>query len=126
MNIDDLTIREAKEIAKIFSGSTALSILDDAIGQYAIVRTRNEGLNAGKLLAADETGCVIEDARRLWRSKPADSNLSWYEGVAVSGLHESSKVSGAVSRKYIIEDYSITICSKAAERSIRKAVSNES
>src|SRR5690606_28779292 len=61
------------------------------IGKHVIVRSRNEGINFGKLEAADETGCVITDARRIWYHKPADSKMAWYEGVALSGLHRSSK-----------------------------------
>ena len=102
------------------------SIFKTAIGKYVIVRSRNEGVNAGKLLAADETGCVLKNARRLWYSKPADSKQAWYEGVANSGLHADSKISPAVARKYIVEDYSITECSQAATKSIKEAPSHES
>lgn len=121
-NLNDMTIGEVTKIASLFSGNEkpkTPSILSDAIGKYCIVRTRNEGINAGKVIAADETGVVIEDARRIYYHKPKDSSLSWYEGVAVSGLHPDSKVSGAVSRKYIIEQYSLTICTEESEKSIR-------
>ncbi len=102
------------------------SIYKAAIGKYVIVRSRNEGVNAGKLVAADETGCVLKNARRLWYSKPADSKQAWYEGVANSGLHVDSKVSPAVKRKYIIEDYSITECTDTAKSSIVEAASHAS
>lgn len=90
------------------------------IGKHVIVRSRNEGINFGKLEAADETGCVITDARRIWYHKPADSKMAWYEGVALSGLHRSSKVSAPVARKVIVEDYSLTECSDEAVASIQK------
>jgi len=90
------------------------------IGKHVIVRSRNEGINFGKLEAADETGCVITDARRIWYHKPADSKMAWYEGVALSGLHRSSKVSAPVARKVIVEDYSLTECSDEAVASIHK------
>jgi hypothetical protein len=102
------------------------SIFKSAIGKYVIIRSRNEGVNAGKLIAADETGCVIKNARRLWYSKPADPKQAWYEGVANSGLHSESKVSPKVNRKYIVEDYSITECSVDAAKSIKSAPSHES
>lgn len=122
MNIDELTLGQAKELAKLFgtqSETKQSTILNDAIGKYVIVRTRNEGINCGVVIQADETGVIIEDARRIYFHKPKDSNVSWYEGVAESGLHNNSKISGEVSRKYIIEDYSLTICSKEAEKSLR-------
>lgn len=122
MNIDDMKLGDLKAIAKMFNGNQEEPTLTDkAIGKYVIVRTRNEGLNCGVLMAADETGCVLNDARRLWYSKPKDLELSWYEGVAESGLHPDSRISGKVQTKYIIEDYSITVCSDAGEKSLIEA-----
>jgi len=89
------------------------------IGKYVFVRSRNEGVNAGVLMGADSTGCVLWEARRLWSHIPKEPHASWYEGVSVYGLKEGSKVSTAASQKYIIEDYSITLCSAEAEESIR-------
>ena len=104
----------------------AMSFLSDAVGEYVIVRSSNEGLNAGKLIAADSTGCALKNARRLWFAKPADSSQAWYEGVANSGLHSDSKVSPPVKKKYIVEAYSITVCTKAAASSIKSAISHGS
>lgn len=103
-----------------------MDILKSALGKYAIVRTRNEGLNSGVILEAGADGCVIGEARRLWYSKPLDPGMAWYEGVALSGLHASSKVSPPVAKKYIVEDYSITLCSIIGEKSLREAPSHES
>lgn len=94
-------------------------------GKFVIVRSVNEGINAGTVVAADDTGIILENCRRLYYHRPADNSLSWYEGVAVSGLNESSKVSGTVERKVIIENYSATICSKIAQKSITKKIPNE-
>lgn len=122
MNIDDLTLGQAKELANMFGNQSQSSqsvILNDSIGKYVIVRTRNEGINCGKVVQADDTGVVIEDARRIYYHKPKDKNVSWYEGVSESGLSSDSKISGTVSKKYIIEDYSLTICTEEAEKSLR-------
>ena len=125
MNIDDLTIGEAKKLANLFGATAAKtsSIYSDCIGEYVICRSRNEGINAGKVLMADDTGVILEDARRLWYHKPADKSVSWYEGVAAEGLSSDSKIGVAV-KKVIIEDYSLTICTKKAEKSIRGAKDN--
>lgn len=88
------------------------------IGEYVLIRSRNEGINAGILKQADDTGCVLEEARRMWYHKPKDVNTAWYEGVANSGLSDDSKISAPVSEKMIIEDYSITVCTKEAATSI--------
>ena len=129
MNLDQLTFGQLKEIAAMFSGNTSAqpnSILSESIGQYCIVRTRNEGINFGKVVMADNTGVVIDEARRIYYHKPKDNKVSWYEGVATTGLHSDSKISGEVSRKYIIEDFSLTICSPEAVQSIKTHVATGS
>lgn len=98
------------------------SIIMSSIGEYCIVRTRNEGINCGRVIAADHTGVVIEDARRIYYHTPSDKKTAWYEGVAMSGVSEDSKLSTTVKRKYIIEDYSLTICTKEAEQNLRNHV----
>lgn len=97
------------------------TVAANMIGKYAIIRSRNEGINAGVIVAADHTGVILENARRIWYHKPADKSESWYEGVANTGLSLDSKVSGAVAQKAIIEDYSVTICTDVARKSIEAA-----
>jgi len=94
------------------------------IGKYVICRSLNEGVNAGKVLALDDTGVIIEDARRLHFHHPDDRSLSWYEGVAASGLGSDSRVSSP-QLKLITEDYSLTLCSEQAEQSIRNYPTNQ-
>jgi len=90
------------------------SLAAAAVGMKVLVRSINEGINCGIVEAADETGIILKNCRRLWYHKPANKALSWYEGVAIDGISEDSKVSPTVDRKFIIEDYSITECSPSA------------
>ncbi len=126
MNINDLTIGQAKELNSLFGANAKIEsdIRSSFIGLYVICRSRNEGINAGKVLKADETGVILEDARRIYYHKPLDKNKSWYEGVANSGLSSDSKISGE-TLKAISEDYSLTVCTPQAERSIRDAKENQ-
>lgn len=107
-----------QQAAPATAGATVAA---NMIGKYAIIRSRNEGINAGLIVAADHTGVIIENARRIWYHKPADKSESWYEGVANTGLSSDSKVSGAVAQKAIIEDYSVTVCTDVARKSIEAA-----
>lgn len=93
------------------------------IGKKVIVRTRNEGVNAGIVVLADKTGVELKECRRLWYHKPKDSNLSWYEGVAVSGISSDSKVS-CTAHKIIIEDYSMTLLTDEAYKTIMEIKPN--
>lgn len=126
MNIENLTIKEAREIASLFQNQSQskTSFLQNYIGKYVIVRSRNDGINAGFVKSLDETGIVLMDARRIWYHKPKDRKTSWYEGVAISGLSDDSKISAPVE-KAIIEDYSITICTEVASTSIQNHKTNE-
>lgn len=130
MSINDLTIGDIKELKALLGGGVCpdktSNILNSAVGEYVIVRSRNEGINAGYLKMADETGCVLTKARRIWYHKPKNNKTAWYEGVADNGLHSGSKISCEVKEKYIIEDYSITVCTEEAKKSIMEKESHES
>ena len=108
--------------SKVGSSETA-GVAQAMIGKYALVRSRNEGINAGIVIMADGTGVYLKDARRLWYHKPA-SKASWYEGVARDGLCDESKCSIA-RNKVIVEDYSIVECSDVARKSIEEAKDHE-
>ena len=94
------------------------------IGKYVIVRSRSEGINSGYVVAADSTGVILREARRLWYHKPGGKS-SWYEGVANHGLHPDSKISDPVMEKAIIEDYSMTLCTQESIESIKAFKSHE-
>ena len=95
------------------------SIYDRYVDKYVICRTRNEGINCGKVIHAEKGCVVIADARRIYYHKPKDKTVSWYEGVAMTGLSPDSKISTTVIEKVIVEDYSLTICTDVAEKSLR-------
>lgn len=126
MDLNDLTISQVKELASMFGGNAAptRTVAQTMVGKYAIIRSRNEGINAGLILAADHTGVVLGQARRLWHHKPKVTSESWYEGVANHGLYSDSQVSGTVAQKAIIEDYSVTVCTDEARQSIETAVAH--
>lgn len=101
------------------------NLLSDCIGKYVIVRTYNEGINAGILVAADHTGCKLQDARRLYYHKPKNKKMSWYEGVALSGLSSDSKSSSPVTKTISEEKYSVIECSEKAQISITNHPTHE-
>tara|TARA_R100000808_G_C2116075_1_gene128675 strand:- start:94 stop:480 length:387 start_codon:yes stop_codon:yes gene_type:complete len=126
MNINDLTLGQIKDLQNLLGGgsTTNRDIFSRYVGKYVICRTRNEGINAGKVLELDETGVILEDARRLYYHRPKNKKTSWYEGVAATGLSDDNKI-GEPVEKILVEDYSLTICTSEAEKSIREAETNE-
>lgn len=118
---NDVLLKLIEMLLEGKTGEKKSALHSDAIGRYVIVRSRNEGINAGYVEDMDETGVVLKDARRLWYHKPKDSKQAWYEGVANTGVSKDSKLSAPVVKKVIVESYSITICTKEAEESIKGA-----
>lgn len=132
MDIDNLTLGQIKQVQGLLQNNHTHAdvqannfIGKEAIGKYVIVRTRNEGLNAGYVKTLDNTGIILTESRRIWYLKPENKSECWYEGVANSGLDKSSKLSAPVEQKIIIEDYSITYCSEAAQKSIKEFPNHE-
>ncbi len=125
MNIDDLTVKQAREIAALFSGHAAVSptLKNGLIGKYVIVRCHDAGVHAGVLVSHKNRECVLEKARRLWYWKPA-KKASFLSGVATEGLHDDSKI-GAPIHIHLTEICEIIECLEAAEQSIRAAKSYE-
>lgn len=131
MDLNSITIGQAFNMLNELFGTgytnplpEPTSLYECMVGKYVIVRSRNEGINAGVVEIADNTGVVLTEARRIWYHRPENKNMSWYEGVAVSGLSTDSKVSEVVDRKCIVEDYSLTECSDIAIKSIKEYTSH--
>lgn len=125
IKIDEIYYRREDTIpmspeAVIFTGEE--SVATRMIGKNVIVRTRNEGINAGEVVFADSSGVELKNCRRIWYHKPKDKSVCWYEGVAKTGLSSDSKVSCTVSSKVIIEDYSMTLCTSEAFKSIMEKI----
>lgn len=124
IKIDDIEYIRKDSVAETVEFTGEETIASRMIGKNVIVRSRNEGINAGTVVLADDTGVELKNCRRIWYHKPKDKALSWYEGVAVTGLSNDSKVSGTVSQKIIIEDYSMTECTDEAFKSIMEKTPN--
>lgn len=121
MIIDGVEYVPKQNLPEFVIGDHA-SIAAAYIGRFVLVRSRNEGVNAGTVIACDKTGVQLgEDCRRLWRHRPADESTSWYEGVSIHGLSADSKISAPVHGKIIVEDYSMTLCTAKAKKSIMEA-----
>ena len=117
-------VRKDSATAEVVNFTGEESVASRMIGKPVIVRSRNEGINVGIVVLADETGVELKDCRRIWYHKPKDKTQSWYEGVALSGVSDDSKLSGAVATKTIIEDYSMTVIDDAIYESICEVKAN--
>ena len=98
MNIDSLTIGEAKELVKPFGGNThEPKPINPAIGKYCIVRCRNAGVHAGVVVQANDSFVELKDSRRLWCWK---TTFTLSEG-ANDGFESSSKIAAKIDQLII-------------------------
>lgn len=120
MNLDDLTIGEARKLAALFGGSGPASptIGAELIGRMVVVRSRGSGVWMGILreVAYPAAGMIVrlDTARRLW---------SW------SGAKECSELAltgptggniGCVSAPVVSETLEMHECAPAAVAALGK------
>ena len=89
MNIDDLTIKEARELAALFGASQPAQAAKPHpfVGMYVIARCYSAGVHAGTVESVDGENVILRDSVRLWSWKAKD-------GVALSGLAQSGMAKG--------------------------------
>ena len=125
MDINSLTIGQARELAAMFASQVAPQSLDCGLnGKYVIVRCKDAGVHAGVLVSHSGRECVLKDSRRLWYWKPANGQ-KYLSGVATAGLDSASKIGAPLSTLYLSENCEIIECSPEAEKSIRGAKTDE-
>ena len=120
MNIDDMTYGQLKQIASMFSHGAEQKIDNKMTGKYVIVRCHDAGVHAGILESYNGREAVLLESRRLWYWKPADGQ-KFLSGVAVAGLHESSKIGAPLDRLHLTETCEIIQVSDSAIDKIKGA-----
>jgi hypothetical protein len=121
MNIDELTIREAKKLAALFTAG-ACNVptgISSMIGKKAIIRTYSAGVWFGEVAEKEGNEIILKNARRLYYWKTVNKGLSLSE-VAMLGLHRDSKVCQAVPLVWL-QPIEIIPCSDVAIESIEGA-----
>lgn len=119
MNINDLTIGEAKELANLFNSkidNNQPNGLSSLIGRKVIIRTYSAGVHYGKLIEKAGTEVIIEKARRLWYWKTKNGGISISE-IANQGLDSSSKVCEEVELQWL-DAIEIIPCTESAIENI--------
>lgn len=115
MNINDLTIGQAKELASLFNTGLTYSVYHPFVGRYVLCRCYSAGVHAGTLVSQDGENVLLKDSRRLW---------SWTakDGIALSGVAQHGIKDGkldTVNPEIFLTGVCETIpCSQTAEDSI--------
>lgn len=119
MNINNLTIGQAKELASLFQSGSQRAGLNTMIGEKVIIRTDSAGVWFGELAEKAGNEVIIKNARRMWKWWAAESiSLS---AIALYGVRQDkSKIVSAVPAVWL-EAIEIIPCSDAAIKSIESA-----
>lgn len=120
--IEDLTIREFKELSALFNTTKTApteSTLNSMIGEKVIVRTYAAGVFFGTLDQKAGNEVILKDARRMW-TWWAKKSIS-LSGCALYGIKDDkSKITPAVDSVWL-EAIEIIPCTKEAIKSIEGA-----
>lgn len=124
MNIDNLTIAQAREIAGMFGpqpGTLPASTKPHPFfGLYVIARCYSAGVHAGEVVSVDGENVVLKNSRRLWSWKAEDGVA--LSGVAQAGLtSDKSKVDMMNPMIYLTGVCELIPCSDKAKESINDA-----
>ena len=122
MDINELTIGQAKEIATLVGcgqGNGNKTLTGGMLGKKVIIRTYSAGVWFGKLSEKCGDEVILTEARRMWSWWAAESiSLS---ACAIYGIKsEKSKIVAPVSQVWL-EAIEIIPCTDAAIQSIEGA-----
>ena len=91
MNIEELTLKQIREIAALVNGTvhqpSACTAPHPFVGKYVIARCYAAGVHAGTVVSVDGENVILKDSRRLWSWKAKD-------GIALSGVAQTGVQSG--------------------------------
>lgn len=121
MNINDLTIGQAKELASLLGASQPqqASTLNSMVGKKCIIRTYSAGVWFGEIEQKSGNEVIVKNARRMWQWWAAKSiSLS---SVAVYGINQyKSKICPVVESVWL-EAIELIPCTDVAITSIEGA-----
>lgn len=122
MDINEMTIGQAKELAAMFSAAQPTkSEASSLVGQKVIVRASSAGVHYGTLSAINGDTVTLKNARRLWYWQVADKKGISLSDVADYGASKSSKICAVVPEHIILGVCEIMTTSAVAQASIEGA-----
>lgn len=121
MEIDKLTIGEAKQLASMFQQPQQPNSLSTfGVGKKCIIRTYSAGVFFGTVAARSGQEVLLKDSRRIW---------SWSGSFTLSAVSQagfkSAKVSQVEPEKLALEVIEVIPCAEAASVIIEGAKTHE-
>lgn len=118
MNIDDLTIKDAREISRLFYGASNVEKKPHRfVGLYVIARCYSAGVHAGIVVDVDGENVILKESTRLWQWKAKDGLA--LSGVAQNGIVPGCKLDVVNPEIYLCGVCELIPCSAESEKTIR-------
>ena len=115
MNIEDLTIKEARQLAAMFGGNgPATQPVHPMVGRYVVIRTYSAGVHVGVLRSVSGKEVVLTNSRRIYTWLGAFT----LSAVATTGIKDG-KMTVALPEIALTEAIEIIPCSADAETNLR-------
>ncbi len=117
INIDDLTLGQAKEIQRI-SHTQSKGLGYDLIGKFCIFRCTDAGVHCGVLHSRDGRQVLSKNSRRIWRWSGANT----LSELSLTGADSSyTRISEPVESCLLTEVCEIILCSKSSKENLSKS-----
>ena len=120
MNIEDLTIKQARELAEMF-GNVSGDQKSPHIGKKCIIRTYASGVHFGEVVAQSGRHIDLKNARRLWRWDAAPHGISLSEVSKYGPVGSRSKICCVVDQISVLDGLEIIPCTDEAMNVIESA-----
>lgn len=120
MDINELTVGQAKELARMFSGNDSAQ-KSPHIGKKCIIRTYASGVHFGELVSQSGRQVELKNARRLWRWDAAPYGISLSEVAKHGPVGSQSKVCCVVDEMSILDGLEVIPCTDEAAKVIEGA-----
>ncbi len=122
MNINEMTIGQAKELATLFGGQTVAATNNNSlIGTKVIIRASSAGVHYGELVSIDGDTVVLKNARRLWYWIVNGKKGVSLSDVAEHGVSDNSNICAVVPTHIVLSVAEVMTTSESAQKSIEAA-----
>ena len=119
-DIDNLTIKEVKEIQALLTNNNDASIYQAVIGQVCVIRTYSAGVHIGKVLQVSETTVLLENSNRLYQWREAFT----LSEVSQNGIGSGSRIACAVPKLLLTQVIEILPTTEKARNSYEEYIEN--
>ena len=120
MDINDLTIGQAKELTAMFGGQEATTPSPHT-GKKCIIRTYASGVHFGEVVSQSGRQVELKNARRLWRWDADPHGVSLSEVAKYGPVGSRSKICCVIDQMSVLDGLEVIPCTDEATRVIEGA-----